>query len=182
MGWRILRGAIILLLSMAAGFAFGRFGLGEGYLKRSVASIQEQPEPKPIHQPSLPPERVPEVIPDIPAIVVDETEPSSEEENGESPSERPEEEATETMPPQGAQDDTSSGQISLQVGSFDRKESAYQQAEALTNLGYPARVVPGTVGSKVVYRVLVGSYATEDNARAVAEQLKQKGIEAFISR
>ena len=75
-----------------------------------------------------------------------------------------------------------SGRFSLQLGSFEREDSANKMAEAITSLGYPARVEPQEGEGGKAYRVLVGSYASEDSARRMAEELRQKGFDAFVSQ
>jgi cell division protein FtsN len=183
MGWKIARGAIILLLAMAAGFAFGRFGIGEGYLKRSVAAIKKPSESPPVKPPSVPPaQEIPEIYPDVPPLTGEIPEgpekPTAETEEPKEEEGAPE----EPKPAEEKKPAPAPGRFALQAGSFDNEESARQHAEALEGLGYAVRVTQVAVGAKVVHRVLAGSYATEDEARAAAEELRSKGFEAFISR
>jgi len=182
MGKKIGRGAVILLGTMAAGFLIGRVGLGEGYLRHTLAAIQ-RPEARAVPRPTSPSgEGIPEISPDIPPLPGDESlapsapegQASSPETAGEGPAARPPEEAEKEA--------IFVGRFSLQLGSFEREDKANKMAEAVTGLGYPARVEAQEGEGEKVYRVLVGSYASEDSARRMAEELRQKGFDAFVTQ
>jgi len=193
MGKRIGRTMIILFLALVAGFFFGRYGLGEGYLKKTMADIgrpKTQNMPRP--EAAVPePEPVPELSPSAPPLPGEGTAnapkpdanapaPSLEEDQGPPPVELrpaeppPDEPAAEEMP--------SATRFSLQVGRFEKADSAQTRAEEITSLGYPARVQQQGEGDKKIFRVLVGSYPDEEAARRAAEELRSSGYDAFISK
>jgi len=174
---KILRGAIILVAATGAGFAFGRYGLGESYLKQAVPSIKRPP--RALQRPASPPEEIPEISPEIPPL------PAGQRETAPSAEEQPQGEEgkpKEGTPRQATGEESYTERFSVQVGSFENEEAAAEQAESVSSLGYPARISPLTRGAEKVYRVMVGSYTNAESARRMAEELRQKGFDAFVSQ
>jgi hypothetical protein len=74
---------------------------------------------------------------------------------------------TVTIPTSG------SGDFTVQVSSWMSRSKADEEAAKLTSSGYTAFVEEASVGGEVWYRVRVGHYATEGEAKEAASQLQQ---------
>ena len=61
------------------------------------------------------------------------------------------------------------------------RQNAEHMSERIRKLGYPAFLVPTTIGGQIWWRVRVGPYQTEDEARAAQEKLRQRYGEAYKS-
>lgn len=162
---------LILLAAIIVGFIFGRFVLGEGYLGPTLKAIEPQnPLPRP-----LPPGPRPQAnYPIVPPLPEEQTAnpPVVETPPVENPEEVALPEVLEAPPPRT--------RYAVQLGSFSDIEKATQLSQEITKKGYAARVESRSVGGEVVHRVLVGSYASEDSARLLADELKSDGQQAFV--
>ena len=69
---------------------------------------------------------------------------------------------------------------SVQVMALVKPSAAEEHARLLGQRGYPATVVPIRSGSKTLYAVRVGPYASRDDARRAAAKLKAQGFEAIV--
>lgn len=190
MGHKLARGALIIFLALAAGFVFGRYGLGEGYLKQSIGQI-ERPQVAPQQTGQEPStaasEDVPLIIPEIPPPPPpEEREIEPAEEGGEPltpawrivPEENPEDDDSEADPTPRR---TESGpRYGLQAGHFESVTGARQVALHLSNMGYDAEVKPQKDGGVTTFRVVVGPYNDEATARAKAAELEERGFEVFL--
>ena len=190
MGQKLARGALIIFLALAAGFVFGRYGLGEGYLKQSISQI-ERPQVAPQQTDQEPsaaaPEEVPLIIPEIPPPPPpEEPEIEAVEEGAEPPTpawrivpeENPENGDGGAEPsPRRAE---SKPRFSLQAGRFESVSGARQIALHLSNMGYDAEVKPQKEGAVTTFRVVVGPYDDEAAARAKAAELEERGFEVFL--
>lgn len=68
-----------------------------------------------------------------------------------------------SMPKNAAQENV--GKYTVQVGSFLKEADAKKRAESLRTKGYTAFYIPGVLDGKTWYRVNVGTYATQDEAK-----------------
>ena len=186
--------AALLGLVMLVGFLFGRFVIGEAYLRQTFApaAVASQPQaPASVPAPRPPP--APVSIPPLeeePAASspfdVEEWPPSMEETPGPGPealeggaasreSGRASEDEQPAPPPT---------KFAVQVGIFRRQDSAEALAGELRQTGHSARVIELAGGAEETrsYRVVCGRYETEAAARTAADALKDQGYEAFIVR
>ncbi len=71
----------------------------------------------------------------------------------------------------------------LQVGSFQEKQSAQRLVRHLVGKGYPAYWVKADLGGEEVrYRVRVGSFSDKQDARKLAERLENReGLKSFVA-
>ena len=193
---RLARGLLLassLGLVMLSGFLFGRFVIGEGYLRQTVApaAVASQPlpaapvpqsPPAPVFIPPLEEERPSPPTPGVerlPQGATEEAAPGAEQ----SP-QPPAEESPGGDSGGAAAGERSPKEFTVQVGTFLRRESAEALAEQLRQSGKPARVVESAGGRERMsfFRVVSGSYQTEAAARDAADGLKDQGYEAFIIR
>lgn len=194
MGKKFLRVIVVLVVSLAAGFAFGRYGLGEGYLKHTFEAIPTQkPTPTPI-QPAPTVDGGPLATPEIPALAEESS--NATERKPPAPQETPQvtQPTDDTAQPNdgaiGNQPepldtgaiDAGTTRNTIQAGTFESESSANTRADKLAGLGYPTQVTPQQENGRTVYRVTVGSYADENAARSDAEQLRKKGYDAFVTQ
>lgn len=68
----------------------------------------------------------------------------------------------------------------LQFGSFGNLENARRLAQQLTDAGQAADVEEIDTGNGKVYRVRGGAFTKEADAQGQADNLREKGLEAFI--
>lgn len=192
--------ALLLVAALAlvffSGFLFGRYVIGEGYLRQTVASAMVASQPSPPVPPPAP------LIPRTPVSIppLEEEPPAATASEGESSLPQPQEPATQGPEPGAAQPlptptpspssvkpapaGSAERGFSVQVGNFVRRESAEAFAEELRQSGRSAQVVLSVTGDEGTssYRVLCGNYRTEAAARKAADELKDQGHEAFIVR
>lgn len=69
----------------------------------------------------------------------------------------------QVMPKNAAQENV--GKYTVQVGSYLKEMEAKKRAETLRSKGYTAFYIPGTLDGKTWYRVNIGTYATQDEAK-----------------
>jgi cell division protein FtsN len=71
----------------------------------------------------------------------------------------------------------------VQAGVFEKKENADALAEKITGMGVTASVtkIEGT-GTKIVYRVIAGTFATRAEADQASENFKKKGITTIVRK
>ena len=179
--------------SLGAGYAIGRYVIGERYVKRGAVAIRTQPRPRPTYTGVVPSpsasdawrfdtpesyteEWLPEdqggaraTVEEIPAELAHERdqEATTEEEAGS--------DAAETHPPQPLQ-------YTIQVGVFLDEKNSQALIDDLNNRGYPARVerVEGSHGT--IYRVVTGDFHSERSAGRTAERLMNEGYTgAFVT-
>jgi cell division protein FtsN len=67
------------------------------------------------------------------------------------------------------------GRHFVQVFAGRSRPSAEQLVAELRTAGYPVRMLSEAEGPGALYKVRVGGYSTEDQARAVAAELKHRG-------
>jgi cell division protein FtsN len=196
MGKALLRGFIVALVATAAGFAFGRFGIGEYYLGKQFANFGKKenlqnntPAQTPVRSVQTP-EPTPNIHVEAPPL------PGEPGYNGSNTNNHtgaadPNANNTdnnvitpddETTPVDENADNRTPVQYSLQAGSFDTKKAADERASEVSGAGYAARVQQEGTGDEVVYRVLVGNYPTESAARRDAEHMRNDGFDVFVSR
>lgn len=72
------------------------------------------------------------------------------------------------------------GGYALQLGSFSSEGNAWKFVGQLQNLGYPAFLIQAQVEDVDYYRVRVGDYSTKEEARAVLDDLQDRGFSGFI--
>jgi cell division protein FtsN len=178
----------LLLLVMAAGFAFGHFGLGKGLEDMGVA--MQKPPKRPV-QNQLPalqgaptsPETVPEITPNIPLLPGEkrkDPDPAQKPATAENQPDEPDNNPPVVEPKPADEGDAGAVRYSLQVGTYESEDGAQEQADSLTGLGYAARVEAQE--DEKTFRVLVGSYTSEKSARKIAEELREKGFDAWITQ
>jgi cell division septation protein DedD len=69
----------------------------------------------------------------------------------------------------------------LQVGAFTQLANAEKQKSLFEGLGYPVEVITKVVGSRTMFTVLAGSYATYDEAKTAGADLRKKQrIDAIV--
>jgi cell division protein FtsN len=74
------------------------------------------------------------------------------------------------------------GSFLVQVQAFSDRAAAERVAESLRAKGYEPRVSPARRDGKTLYRVRVGTFASETEARAAIERLKAEGFSgAFLA-
>ena len=193
---RFLSGLLLvfsLALVMLSGFLFGRFVIGEGYLRQTVTSAAVSPgqqSPSPGPQTPSAPVSIPPLVEEPPASSLSrarEWPEGSQETPPPAAEERPAAEPPEQFsgPPLAAQagGEAPRKEFTVQVGNFLRQESAEALAEQLRQSGKPARVVSQTREGITSYLVVSGAYPTESAARGAANALREEqGYEAFIIR
>lgn len=73
------------------------------------------------------------------------------------------------------------GSFALQVGAYTAQTNADKQRKYFEDLGYAVEVVSKVKDSRSLYTVLVGGYATYEEAKAKAADIKQKyNIDSFV--
>ena len=191
-GWFLL---FVLCLVAGAGFAFGRYVIGEAYLKQSAAVRPASPTsaappaevnpPGTGFRPSVPSLEEPQLQPGETAPVAPEQEGPAEvmpaePEGGEGPqvmvTPRP-------APPKSPAPKPGkvSGGYGVQVGVFVGEENSRALVEEMRAQGFSASVKKQTQEGATVYRVVVGPYGSEEEARQAAGRLKGMGYDAFLA-
>jgi septal ring-binding cell division protein DamX len=66
------------------------------------------------------------------------------------------------------------GKFTVQVASFSTEDDAKKRAEELKGRGYSAFYLPATVTGRTWYRVSVGQFATENEAKSYRSDFMQK--------
>lgn len=69
----------------------------------------------------------------------------------------------------------------IQIDAVMDRQNAEQMSERIRKLGYPAFLVPTTIDGQTWWRVRVGPYQTEGEARAAQETLRQRYGEVYKS-
>lgn len=69
----------------------------------------------------------------------------------------------------------------IQIDAVMDRHNAEQMSARIRKLGYPAFLVPTTIAGQTWWRVRVGPYQTEDEARAAQDKLRQQYGEAYKS-
>lgn len=73
--------------------------------------------------------------------------------------------------------------FAVQIASFEHLGNLVQQLDRLNAAGIDnAYVQMATVSGKLVHRLVVGDYATEEAARWKLQTLREKGFEGFVLR
>jgi tetratricopeptide (TPR) repeat protein len=73
------------------------------------------------------------------------------------------------------------GNFALQVGAYTAQTNADKQKKYFEDLGYMVEVISKVKDSRSLYTVLVGGYATYEEAKARAAEIKQKyNIDSFV--
>jgi hypothetical protein len=73
-------------------------------------------------------------------------------------------------------------QFSLQVGAYTTAANAEKQKSVFQDLAYPVEVITKVKDGRSLYIVLVGTFATADEARTVgAEIKKQRNVDALVT-
>lgn len=70
--------------------------------------------------------------------------------------------------------------FTVQTGAFQQEEGAKKRLGELQEQGYSARLTTQVEGGKIVFRVLAGDFETREEATVAADDLKAKGIDAFV--
>ncbi|MCS6883835.1 MAG: SPOR domain-containing protein [Acidobacteriota bacterium] len=75
------------------------------------------------------------------------------------------------------------GKFAVQVGASPNEAEANILRDKLQKMGFPAYVVRADLGPKGIwYRVRVGGFESDADARKVMTELKAKGIDCFLAR
>jgi hypothetical protein len=69
---------------------------------------------------------------------------------------------------------SSTGDFTLQIGSFSRANNALKLRNDVKDVGLPLEIVEQQSGSRTYYLVLVGSFRTEEEAREFGESFREK--------
>jgi cell division protein FtsN len=69
--------------------------------------------------------------------------------------------------------------FNIQIDAVMDDAGAREMAGRLRKLGYPATIVPSTIAGQTWYRVKVGPYATQAEARAAQERLRAQYNAAY---
>ena len=69
----------------------------------------------------------------------------------------------------------------IQIDAVMDRQNAEQMSERIEKLGYHAFLVPTTIDGQTWWRVRVGPYRTEDEARAAQAQLREQYSKAYSS-
>ena len=77
--------------------------------------------------------------------------------------------------PEGASDDASGGPFFVQVWAGRDRQAAELLVNKLQGDGYPVRLFTDRVEGDSLYKVRVGGYAADTDARRVSEELEGKG-------
>ncbi len=90
-----------------------------------------------------------------------------------------------SMPQNAAQENV--GKYTVQVGSFLKELDAKKKSEELRGQGYTAFYVPGVLKGKTWYRVNIGTFATQDEAKRANDKFAgdhhgQRGFVKEIAR
>lgn len=108
-------------------------------------------------------------IEELPPVVIKESEPV----------ESPKIEEKETL--SSAEASHISKLYFIQVGAFSSEASAQAFAGKFKDLNYPVKVLPPSIqDEKKVYRVRIGPYLKEEEAKEVLKKLKQTGKENYF--
>lgn len=190
--------ALILILLMVgfmgAGYAIGRYVIGERYVKRGAVAIRTQQRPRPTYSGFVPlpsasdawrfnspesysEEWLPEdqggaraTVEEISIDVVRESE--QEAVTGEDADLH----AAETYPPGDLR-------YAIQVGVFLDEKNSQALIDDLNNRGYSARVERVEDSHGTIYRVITGDFHSEQSAGRAAERLMNEGYTgAFVTR
>ena len=76
------------------------------------------------------------------------------------------------------QRDSISGWV-VQVGSFSKQSNAADLARSLSG-DFSASYTPATINGRTLYRVNLGPFSTEDQARNAAQKLSQQGRSGLV--
>ena len=88
-----------------------------------------------------------------------------------------------TPPPSGTVSPVPPEEFQLQVGAFTALANAERQKSVLERLGYAVEIRVKVTDRRSLYTVLAGRYATSDEARAAAADLKRvHRIDAIVVR
>jgi cell division septation protein DedD len=72
--------------------------------------------------------------------------------------------------------------FTLQVGAFTTSANAEKQRSLFEGLGYPVEVINRVKEGRSLFLVLVGTYASADDARSAGGELKKKhGIDSIVT-
>ncbi|MCA1779645.1 MAG: SPOR domain-containing protein, partial [Xanthomonadaceae bacterium] len=75
----------------------------------------------------------------------------------------------------------SQGEFAVQVGSFVGEQNASNEVARLSGLGFDAFRVNDQVGSRTIWRALVGPVADRDQARQLKARLAgEAGVEGLV--
>jgi tetratricopeptide (TPR) repeat protein len=69
---------------------------------------------------------------------------------------------------------SSSGDFTLQIGSFSKANNALKLREDIKGIGLPLEIVEHESGGRTYYLVLVGSFRTEEEAREFGETFREE--------
>jgi len=73
------------------------------------------------------------------------------------------------------------GGFALQVGAYTAQTNAERQRKFFEDLGYPVEVMSKIKDARSLYIVLVGSYATYEEAKSRSAEIKQRySIDSFV--
>lgn len=76
---------------------------------------------------------------------------------------------------------SAAGQFALQVGAYTAQTNAERQRKFFEDLGYPVEVQSKIKDGRSLYIVLVGGYATYEEAKARGTEIKQRyTIDSFV--
>lgn len=73
-----------------------------------------------------------------------------------------------------------SGRYVLHVSSFKSRENAAKEAQSLKEAGHEAFFREQSISGETWYRVYLGGYATEEEARAAGRSLKRNGTISYF--
>jgi DedD protein len=84
-----------------------------------------------------------------------------------------------TMPKNAAQE--SVGKYTVQVGAYLKEDEAKKRSESLRSKGYTAFYIPGVLEGKTWYRVNIGTFATQVDAKKANDKFKEsEGRAGFV--
>jgi cell division protein FtsN len=173
---------IIAVLGLGV-FALNHFGVVHLWGKKPVKVAEQFPEPtlpEPMATPAEAGSQPPAEISQSPAVVP----PSGATTQQTTPEQTPpitppaqthvaEAPAVSAAPPSGP------GKFTIQVSSWASKAKADAEAARLSSAGYSSYVEEGLVGGATWYRVRVGRYATEQEAKEAIAKM-QPGVETDL--
>lgn len=68
----------------------------------------------------------------------------------------------------------------VQIGAFQQEEGALRRLKELGEQGYEARIVSFEENGTALFRVILGSFSTKEEAELAANALKTAGVEVFL--
>lgn len=96
--------------------------------------------------------------------------------------ERPAPAPADPTPPTAAAANTGSGRlVRVRAGTFNSAEAAAERQRQVRDAGQEAMVLVREVNGDKVFDVQVGAFENRDNAQALANTLRQQGIETSVS-